>query len=1621
MYSYSIENWLASFEEILSFDKEIVDSKYESFILNESTNANSEANVEQDTPSKTNDSIYRLMGIADIEEKEFYKTTLKEWRDELNDICLTQRKDSSSLEGAEKRLYVLKKIYNMYTLQKLKKKVQKKKENVIDTNDNVPVIVRLGILSLFPIIESLSGLESSRYQTLCSKIFDSLINVLSALPALSMKNEPSECVDAYQDFICNLIKENDFNIDSSIAQKALTALISVAVSRGNLSSFLNVIETLFNIYEKLSLGGDKSIELTVGSLISKLTNLNCNSNQPIFTEKYDIPFRVEEVSNILTQARKNYLNNGKMTTDGKYLYLLNDCGLYKVGTGFENTVIGFVYEKNEKLNQLHQTCSITHCSDKLYILTNITESENGGMTHEVLVLDTSFQELNRIKLKLHPNCKKVFLISDGVKFYSIGIKTTTEKPTIPQSFINVRTLDNIIPQSTESSDSSSSSSQSDDDDEREWEEEYEEEEYNDPYTYESSYIEQINVHRSRLNNIRQQERYKQEVKPKTGETVVVDIFEDDSFEKPSRSFETSHQTEQGANEVFYCTGQHLVYFKRLHNANATIHVYNLETNQKSDITKVNLNAPYACYDPKNNLIWTLNDEQCSVTPYIYHGSSSLQDPVENKFCPEYTFKSLGISSDKVSLSIEEVLLSMAANMNRFSRSHPFYYATCIPYEPIDYTPTDFLSSPMNKDTLNCISKVLFKALELFSTNNNDKVAFVVNTILKLLKICVYELSAKDISEPSFKELKDRLVEFIHSSMENEYIDILKNSAIEVLIVGFKILFPTKNDKLAFILECITNSSKSPKHYSILNSLLYSLSRWHGVGNLLSSDEEKKQGDNTDSPKTIKRKEEKNSRMKNIPNDLKSILTSLIRLANKETIDSMQSVKDGNSVRVHINPPLKLVLTFQREIVYSPTGKGYLLDYLRILVPEVTSFITEIQNSFEVSTKNPEYDETLRSSILNVVLLPLISNFVNRSFSKNVELAVNIIEVLMPLITTLDRFNELIGLIREVNILYFYKQPNNNVKSYEWLIELENIIALVCGNISTDLIEGEQPSDKEKQCKLWLDTRLLNGGLDNTNPESSERMKFLFNFAEGSEDTKQLYNWLTTVSGNRLMLRAAAKRAIEITERHVYAAMFKHLGLVDEVRSILHNLCSEPMSIITTDIKGKYGLLGQKVSSLSSYLIRKGEIQKQWQIAIEDKPEDSSVFDSFQQDMNKLKELCEMKDVEFDLVEPNESVKNLFNKLQDEIGEFEKMKAKDATYELPNPFENVCEQVIQRAKFLLKMTPSNRTIHPSADNVNPFSISRPFSRRSLRASTSKMTSESNVHPLSKSISQVPTTETAQAKERRRVHEEQTSRDFSQRVSALRKWIRSYNSWKNWQDSTLLEKSSQKDASPPHSPLQGVISFVQNSFITIKDLDKIIKVQSTRAKYRIEGLKYVKRLLSSCSSTTARNQVLGSMSKLFSKGAHYLDSVQSSGEILSIEVTKSFVSLFEFVTSIIRDTSIDPTSRILALSICSIIYREQDIEILTKSSLLSLLRKVASESLPKLKSIVETDETKKKKYQEYVMKQHDVLKQSAWTALRILIIQTIGWSLEEGDIQDRTSVNEVLTDIYDLIFENSKELR
>lgn len=79
----------------------------------------------------------------------------------------------------------------------------------------VPVVVRLGVLSMFPVIEALRGVQGVNFEQLCSKTLGILLGVLSTLPPFALYTEPKDCMDAFQDFVLERIKAHAYIIDSA--------------------------------------------------------------------------------------------------------------------------------------------------------------------------------------------------------------------------------------------------------------------------------------------------------------------------------------------------------------------------------------------------------------------------------------------------------------------------------------------------------------------------------------------------------------------------------------------------------------------------------------------------------------------------------------------------------------------------------------------------------------------------------------------------------------------------------------------------------------------------------------------------------------------------------------------------------------------------------------------------------------------------------------------------------------------------------------------------------------------------------------------------------------------------------------------------------------------------------------------------------------------------------------------------------------------------------------------------------------------------------------------------------------------------------------------------------------
>ena len=78
---------------------------------------------------------------------------------------------------------------------------------------------------------------------------------------------------------------------------------------------------------------------------------------------------------------------------------------------------------------------------------------------------------------------------------------------------------------------------------------------------------------------------------------------------------------------------------------------------------------------------------------------------------------------------------------------------------------------------------------------------------------------------------------------------------------------------------------------------------------------------------------------------------------------------------------------------------------------------------------------------------------------------------------------------------------------------------------------------------------------------------------------------------------------------------------------------------------------------------------------------------------------------------------------------------------------------------------------------------------------------------------------------------------------------------------------------------------------------------------------------------------------------MDKIHACGGELTARVTDSFGLFFEQATEILRDARSDTISQLLSLRVCGLAYRDEDVELLRKTDIFSLLRKLVADNTTK----------------------------------------------------------------------------
>jgi len=330
-------------EESYLFDELLIHVKFKDLQpkdQNEESSVVSHPNDETESPIKSTNEV---VGLIDVDQDESCKKSIQEWAEELLD-CLNPEKSNSFEDNLQKRL-LLQKFYHLGLLAEKKLKMKQKGQSADSASDisgnSVPVVVRLGVLTMFPLIESLSGVKEANYQRLCSQTLSVVIKVMNTVGPLTLRTEPADCLDAYKDFISKQIDACESG-DSPELAHAVIALVGLVMASGGASNMMHTIDALFKIFAKTKDG-----PLQIGHFLSKLGSFEkqCPSPLPLARGCLD-QWVLERPPNDEKSIREPAYLHSSMVTDGTFFYFHSfEHGLIKVGGGKE-TICSHVYEAN---------------------------------------------------------------------------------------------------------------------------------------------------------------------------------------------------------------------------------------------------------------------------------------------------------------------------------------------------------------------------------------------------------------------------------------------------------------------------------------------------------------------------------------------------------------------------------------------------------------------------------------------------------------------------------------------------------------------------------------------------------------------------------------------------------------------------------------------------------------------------------------------------------------------------------------------------------------------------------------------------------------------------------------------------------------------------------------------------------------------------------------------------------------------------------------------------------------------------------------------------------------------------------------------------------------------------
>ncbi|XP_064248377.1 probable E3 ubiquitin-protein ligase HECTD4 isoform X1 [Passer domesticus] len=306
-----------------------------------------------------------IIGVAEPGDTELEILTFEtknptELAERLRSVCGNQSNAYARL--LEYRLNALRGLWNAQRQLALEEQHERegsgdeealallKRQGLLQQPEQAPFTSRMGLLLVFPLIQSQSRTDPS----LCNITAEVLLNCLRDCQPLSLTKEPADCLNGIESLLCSWLEDtapSGQHIPYKQKENAAAALVALACARGSLKTFVHTVHLL---QKQTELGS-----LPVADVLYRLLLLEGGPGSPscLLGGKHIVSWGFEDMlpapdANTGASSENKDADLGRcLAADGLYLYTTNSVGrgISKLGSGLHGTLRGFVYCRNEEL------------------------------------------------------------------------------------------------------------------------------------------------------------------------------------------------------------------------------------------------------------------------------------------------------------------------------------------------------------------------------------------------------------------------------------------------------------------------------------------------------------------------------------------------------------------------------------------------------------------------------------------------------------------------------------------------------------------------------------------------------------------------------------------------------------------------------------------------------------------------------------------------------------------------------------------------------------------------------------------------------------------------------------------------------------------------------------------------------------------------------------------------------------------------------------------------------------------------------------------------------------------------------------------------------------------------